>query len=165
MRPLYPVERRTDPCDMKRLEHFRMLPGKTKRSILLKYTLYQIPDTALAFLVLWILVEWAGVSPWLAGGLAILWILKDILMFPVLWHSFGGTDSTNVHSLLGEEGVVTEACDPHGYVQVRGETWKAEPEEKGRPIQKGTRIVVAGGRGLTLQITPKNARWIDRQPE
>lgn len=156
MRPLAPVERRTDPCYMKRLNHFRMLPGKTKRSILFKYTLYQIPDTALAFLVLWILVEWAGVSLRLAGGLAILWILKDILMFPLLWHSFAEADPANVHGLVGQEGVVTETCDPHGYVQVRGETWKAEPEEQGRPIQKGTRIVVAGGRGLTLQIMPKD---------
>ncbi len=145
---------------MSRLRHFRTLPGKTKRSILFKYTLYQVPDTALAFVVLWALVEWAGVPPWLAGGLACLWILKDILMFPVLWHSFAGTDSAHLHSLVGAEGVVTETCDPHGYVQVRGETWKAEPAEPGRPIQKGTRIVVAGGRGLTLQITPR-----DRRPE
>lgn len=143
-----------DPCDMVRLKHFRMLPGKTKRSILLKYTLYQIPDTALAFLVLWILVEWAGVSSALAGSLAMLWILKDILMFPLLWHSFAEEGPANAHGLVGEEGVVTEACGPQGYVQIRGETWKAEPEEQGRPIEKGTRIVVVGGRGLTLRITP-----------
>ena len=139
---------------MKRLKHFRILPGKTKRSILLKYALYQVPDTALAFLVLWILVEWAGVSPWLAVCLAVLWIVKDILMFPLLWHSFGGTDPANGYGLVGEEGVVVETCDPHGYVRVRGETWKAEPAEGGRPIAAGTRIVVTGGSGLTLRITP-----------
>lgn len=150
---------------MKRLEPFRKLPRETRRSILVKYTLYQIPDTALAFLVLWILVEWAGVSPRLAGGLALLWILKDILMFPVLWHSFGGTEASDPCSLVGAEGVVTERCDPNGYVQVRGETWKAESAEEGRPIEKGTRIVVAGERGLTLQITPKEARRSRMQPE
>lgn len=156
VRPLHPVERRTDPCGMKHLKQFRRLPEKTKRSILLKYTLYQIPDTALAFLVLWILVEWAGVSHWLAGCLAILWILKDILMFPLLWHSFGGTDAADMHGLVGAEGLVTETCDPEGYVLVRGETWKAEAAEQGHPIEKGARIVVAGGKGLTLQIMPKD---------
>ena len=141
---------------MKRLEPFRKLPRKTRRSILVKYTLYQIPDTALAFLVLWSLVEWAGVSPRLAGGLALLWILKDILMFPVLWHSFGGTDASDPRSLVGAEGIVTERCGPHGYVRVRGETWKAESEERGTAIDAGARVVVTGSQGLTLYVKPRD---------
>lgn len=141
---------------MKRLEPFRKLPRETRRSILVKYTLYQIPDTALAFLVLWILVEWAGVSPRLAGGLALLWILKDILMFPVLWHSFGGTEASDPRSLVGAEGVVTMRCDPHGYVRVRGETWKAEPDEQGTVIDAGVLIVVTGSQGLTLYVKPRD---------
>lgn len=140
---------------MKRLEPFRKLPRKTRRSILVKYTLYQIPDTALAFLVLWILVEWAGVSPRLAGGLALLWILKDILMFPVLWHSFGGTDASDPRSIVGAEGIVTERCGPRGYVRVRGETWKAEPDERGTAIDAGARVVVTGSQGLTLYVKPR----------
>ncbi len=141
---------------MKRLEPFRKLPRKTRRSILVKYTLYQIPDTALAFLVLWILVEWAGVSPRLAGSLAILWILKDILMFPVLWRSFGGTDASDPHSFVGAEGLVTKTCGPDGYVRVRGETWKAESEERGTVIDAGVRVVVTGNQGLTLYVKPKD---------
>ena len=141
---------------MKRLEPFRKLPRKTRRSILVKYTLYQIPDTALAFLVLWSLVEWAGVSPRLAGGLALLWILKDILMFPVLWHSFGGTDASDPRSLVGAEGIVTERCGPHGYVRVRGEMWKAESEERGTAIDAGARVVVTGSQGLTLYVKPRD---------
>ncbi len=144
------------PSDMKRLEPFLKLPPKTRRSILVKYTLYQIPDTALAFLVLWILVEWADVAPWIAGSLAILWILKDILMFPVLWHSFGGTDASYPLSLVGAEGIVTERCDPNGYVQVRGETWKAESDERGTVIDAGVFIVVTGSRGLTLDVKPRD---------
>lgn len=142
--------------DMRRLESFRKLPGKTKRSILAKYTLYQIPDTALAFLVLWILAAWADVPHWIAGSLAALWILKDILMFPVLWSSFGGTDASDLHSLVGAEGVVTAMCDPDGHVLVRGETWKAVSEERGRPIDTGVRVVVTGNQGLTLYVRPKD---------
>lgn len=142
--------------DMRRLESFRKLPGKTKRSILAKYTLYQIPDTALAFLVLWILAAWADVPHWIAGSLAVLWILKDILMFPVLWSSFGGTDASDLHSLVGAEGVVTAMCDPHGYVRVRGETWKAEPDEQGTVIDAGVPIVVTGSQGLTLYVKPRD---------
>ncbi|HNQ01343.1 MAG TPA: NfeD family protein [Syntrophales bacterium] len=140
---------------MKRIKDFRMLPGRTKRSVLLKYAVYQIPDTALAFLVLWILVEWAGVSLWLAFGLACLWILKDILIFPLLWHSFAEADPANVHGLVGEEGVVMETCDPQGYVRVRGETWKAASEEQGAAIDAGVRVVVTGNKGLTLYVRPK----------
>lgn len=77
-------------------------------------------------------------------------------MFPLLWHSFGGTDAADMHGLVDAEGLVTETCDPDGYVLVRGETWKAEAAEQGRPIEKGARIVVAGGKGLTLQIMPKD---------
>lgn len=141
---------------MKRLEPFRKLPRKTRRSILVKYTLYQIPDTALAFLVLWILVEWAGVSSLLAGALAILWILKDILMFPVLWHSFGETDTSDPRSPVGAAGIVTERCAPYGYVRVRGETWKAEPEGRGTVIDAGARVIVTGAQGLTLYVKPRD---------
>lgn len=139
---------------MRRLESFRQLPGKTKRSILAKYTLYQIPDTALAFLALWILAVWADVPPWIAGGLAVLWLLKDILMFPVLWRSFGGTDASDLHSLVGAEALVTKMCDPEGHVMVRGETWKAVSAERGRPIDTGVRVVVTGNQGLTLFVRP-----------
>jgi membrane-bound ClpP family serine protease len=142
---------------MKNLKQFQMLPGKSKRSIIIKYVLLQIPDTALAVVVLLILVRWANVSVWLAVCLAVLWVLKDIIMFPLLWQSFAGAALRSWHDIAGAEGVVTEKCDPHGYVLVHGERWKAESKDERGSIDKGARIVVTGNKGLTLHIKRKDA--------
>jgi len=137
------------------MKKFRTLPQKSKKAILIKYMLLQIPETAVIIIVLVILIKFSSISVWLAICLAALWIIKDIIMFPLLWPSYGGTNIKDWHSLIGKEGIVTERCDPQGYVVVHGESWKAQVQDQLSPVDKGSRIQVTGSKGLILYVKPK----------
>ncbi len=59
---------------------------------------------------------------------------------------------TGAEGMVGEAGVVVEACDPSGTVRVRGEIWKARCE-LGAAI--GEAVRVSGVEGLTLAVDPR----------
>jgi membrane protein implicated in regulation of membrane protease activity len=56
---------------------------------------------------------------------------------------------TGSEGLRGERAEVIEACDPEGWVRLRGENWKARSRE---PLRVGERVVVAAVDGLTLEV-------------
>lgn len=62
---------------------------------------------------------------------------------------------TGADTLIGEEGVVTEALDPTGQVRVRGEVWAAKLDDGATgPAAVGTSVVVWEIRGLTIVVEP-----------
>ncbi len=62
---------------------------------------------------------------------------------------------TGADKLIGEEGVVTEALDPSGYVRIHGEVWAAKLDDGAPgPVVVGTNVVVWEIRGLTLVVEP-----------
>lgn len=140
---------------MKSLMQFRMLPWKAKKAILLRYALFQTPDTVIFIIVLLILNRFINISSELFWGLIALWLLKDLITFPLLWRAYAGTISDSRYSLIGTEGVVMEKCDPRGFVLVRGELWQAEAQEEGTCIHKDELIEVTGSKGLVLLIKSK----------
>jgi membrane-bound ClpP family serine protease len=142
---------------MKSFMQFRMLPWKAKKAILIKYILFQTPDTVIFIIVLIILNRLINISFELFWSLTALWILKDAIMFPFLWYAYAGTVSENRYSLIGTEGIVMEKCDSGGVVLVRGELWQAEVTEEGTCINKGELIVVTARKGLILLIKPKKS--------
>jgi len=56
--------------------------------------------------------------------------------------------------MVGAQGIAKERLAPSGYVQVRGELWKAELMEGSPPLEKGDRVRVEGVRGLRLVVQP-----------
>ena len=56
--------------------------------------------------------------------------------------------------MVGAQGIAKERLAPSGYVQVRGELWKAELMESSPPLEKGERVRVEGVRGLRLVVQP-----------
>jgi membrane protein implicated in regulation of membrane protease activity len=118
-----------------------------------KYVLLQVPGWFLAAGLLTAGVRWWELSPRLALALFAVWILKDVLLFPLLrvaYESHGGVGGAD--ALVGARGVATVDLDSAGYVRVGPELWRAELAEGSGPIRRGARVRVRAVRGLTLEI-------------
>ena len=60
---------------------------------------------------------------------------------------------TSPESIVGSEGIVQQDLEPEGYVQVRGELWKASSTAGG--LKKGEEVIITGIDGLKLTVTRK----------
>ncbi len=125
-------------------------PGWSRRSVG-RYALFQIPDTALLILILIGLRHWLDLPAWVMWGLIVVWVAKDILMFPFVWRAYDSTASRGPHSIIGRRGVAEEQLAPTGYIRVKDELWKAEVIG-GRAIEKGGTVRIRGIRGLILLV-------------
>lgn len=100
------------------------------RTASLRYWLFQVPGWAVLYglgLYFELPMKWT----WLVIG---FWILKDLALFPFLWHAFDTRPPTQTHP----EGVAIEAIEETGYVRIEGELWKVK--NLGPPIAKGQRV-------------------------
>jgi membrane-bound serine protease (ClpP class) len=59
---------------------------------------------------------------------------------------------TGMQSLIGKTGVVVEAIDPHGQVQMAGELWSASLAENESALPVGARVQVVAISGIHLQV-------------
>ena len=139
---------------MKRFEQYRMLSKETKRRIVLRYALYQIPDMAILVLILFVVQQWIDLSLWLYIGLVSLWMVKYVLVFTFVWPAYDKPRPGDVKSLIGPEGIAEERLDPSGYIRVHGELWRAEVIGKTIPIEKGQTVLIERACGLTLLVKP-----------
>ena len=124
----------------------------------MRYAFFQLPGIALLGLCLLFLDRWPGIPRWLSWGAFTGWIIKDALLFPLLWRSYDFDREGRTNSMIGESGQVFEMLDPAGRVSVRGELWHAEPAEGFPSIETGRSVRVAGMRGLTLVVEPEEER-------
>jgi membrane protein implicated in regulation of membrane protease activity len=122
------------------------------------YLILQIPDTALAIVVLAVLHQWAGLpTPWAVALLA-LWTLKNVFGYALLRDAFAPSRATGLEALLGRAVSVVEALAPRGRVRVDGELWWAEISPATETIPPGSRVIIRGCRGLTLLVEPEASR-------
>jgi len=131
---------------------FRNLPPKAEiwRSVV-RYALSQIPDTAVLILILIALRYWLDLPAWIMWGLVVIWVVKDILMFPLVWKTYDSTAFKGPHSMIGRRGAAEEQLAPTGHIRVSDELWKAEVIG-GRVIEKGEPVRIRGIRGLILLV-------------
>lgn len=130
-------------------------PHWSKRAVI-KYTLLQIPGVFLVILVLILARRWWEYPIWLAWVTLIVWIAKDIVLFPFVWRSYDTHRPGDPHSMIGMRGKAEERLAPSGYVRVRGELWLAEVVRGGEPIEKGQKLRVKEMNGLTLIVIPES---------
>jgi membrane-bound serine protease (ClpP class) len=112
-------------------------------------------------MVLFVIRHWVNIPTWLLWSLVGLLVLKDIVMFPVVWRAYDQSRPGDANSIVGMRGTAKDRLAPSGYVQVRGELWRAEVIESGLPIEKGDRVRVMGIEGLTLLVQPEHQEHID----
>jgi membrane protein implicated in regulation of membrane protease activity len=117
-----------------------------------RYLLLQVPGwCVVAALLLWLWPA-TGRGGWLGAGLLGLWIAKDLLAYPLLRRAYESGVETGSARLIGLRGLARQPIDPRGYVEVRGELWRAELAPGEAPIAPGTPVEVRSASGLTLVI-------------
>jgi membrane protein implicated in regulation of membrane protease activity len=117
--------------------------------IVLRYLLFQLPGLVALSLILILLRLWLNIPLWSVWTVVVIWVAKDVIMFPFVWRSYDKSVA-EVHE--GAKGTAMERLSPSGYVMVRGELWRAEILNGNPPITKGETILICGSRGLTLLV-------------
>jgi membrane protein implicated in regulation of membrane protease activity len=115
------------------------------------YLVLQVPDILVAGLILYALHRWAGLPYGWAVGTFVVWIVKDIAMYPVVRGVFAPA-RTGAEAFIGARGVVMDAIAPLGYVRLDGELWRAESVQPRQAIPAGAPVVVRAVQGLTFLV-------------
>jgi membrane protein implicated in regulation of membrane protease activity len=118
-----------------------------------KYLLFQVPGWLIASIALIAAVHWEWITPPLAVAAFALWVLKDLLFYPLLRRAYE-PDRTGAERLVGERGSAEGDLTPRGYVRVRGELWRAVTDSAEQPIASGTDVEVIRAERMELTVRP-----------
>jgi membrane protein implicated in regulation of membrane protease activity len=128
--------------------------SRSGRAVFARYMVLQIPGAVVAAFVLHQLVRWEQMEPRFAWVLLGLWVLKDLLMFPVTRIAYeSGGSKQGAAGMVGALGVTQDRLEPGvpGYVRVGPELWRAELQGDA-PVPKGDTVRVSEVRDLTLHV-------------
>ena len=118
--------------------------------------MFQIPSWVLAAGCGWWLVNVLESPGWVAIGLPVAWIVKDMALFPLLRSAYEINDELPIERMVGYLGTSTERLAPRGYVFVRGELWRAETAAT-TIIEPNTRVEIIDTEGMTLKVRQHKA--------
>ncbi len=119
-----------------------------------RYLLIQVPGAVLAGLALYALHVWFGLPRRWAIVLMVVYVLKDLILYPFLRRSYEPGSHAGPELLIGQHGTAAESFDAEGYVLVRGELWKARLVDGSAGVQAQSAVRVVGADGLTLHVAP-----------
>jgi len=125
--------------------------------VYIRYGLLTLPGTIVLILVLFVVRNWVPIPIWLWVTLILLWIAKEVILFPFVWRAYDHTRSEVSHSMIGKRGITKERLAPTGYILVKGELWKAEKTVNEPPIEKNIWVRVKKIDGLKLFVVPEKA--------
>lgn len=126
--------------------------GGWSSQIVIRYSLLQLPAICLLFIGLVLVQRWVFVSDWVFWGSIIIWIAKDVILFPFTWRAYDWESADEDRTMVGAQGLTKDRLAPSGFIQIRGELWKAEVWGNGKPIEKGEMVKVREMKGLTLLV-------------
>ena len=124
------------------------------RRVVIKYTLLQLPALVFLALILHLIRVWVQMPSWLIWGMVGLWVVKDVILFPLTWRSYDQRRPGDPNSMVGLRGIVKDRLAPSGYVEVHGELWRAEVMQGAPFVETGGSVRVKEIRGLTLIVQP-----------
>ncbi len=126
-----------------------------KGRVILRYTVLQVLGLFVFVTALLFVRNWLIAFPlWLFWLLIVLWVAKDVALYPFVWKSYDTGSCREPGPPVGMSGVARERLDPSGYIEVGGELWKAEVPEGTGAVEKGRKVRVTGRTGLTLYVEP-----------
>lgn len=123
-----------------------------------RYGLLQLPGWAVVGIILLLCDNWFDLPAWSLWVIMILWIGKDIAMYPFVRIAYERMPENSAYGLIGVRGVAINRLDPVGRVQVHGELWKAELVPEVPAVEKGQKVIVRNVRGLTLLVQPDGTK-------
>jgi membrane protein implicated in regulation of membrane protease activity len=127
-------------------------PGKgIKGRTIIRYSLLQIPG-----IILIVLLALAGHYIFLlplkaAIILILLWIIKDIILFPFVWQSYTGSSPHGAEAMVGRRGIVISAENMPLRVRIGMESWQGRSS---LPLEKESPVLVIGYDGMILLVEP-----------
>ncbi len=126
----------------------------SKRKAIVRYLLIHLAELVVLAGALLVIRFFLGMPAWMMGVVVVLWVVKDVVLFPKVWRAYVGTCVDVLDELVGQQAVVTSALNPAGFVRVRGEIWRAELRDGRGSIDKGEIARVVAIRGMTLLVAP-----------
>jgi membrane protein implicated in regulation of membrane protease activity len=115
-----------------------------------KYLILQLPGAGLFIIALILIRRWVDMPAWLFWGLIVMWVGKDVVLFPLVRKAYEPQGGGN--PMIGALGVVENKLSPSGFVRIGGELWKAHVPKGNMPINRGETIRVSAIEGLTLIV-------------
>jgi membrane protein implicated in regulation of membrane protease activity len=119
---------------------------------MLRYILFQLPGIFFIIAILVSLRMMLSIPLWSVWTLIIVWIVKDVIMFPFVRHAYDKRNTDATGPLVGSQGRALERLSPTGYVKVRGELWRAELDDRRCPVDAGEEIEIIGLHRSTLRV-------------
>ncbi len=122
-----------------------------RRSPFWRYTALQVPGWVLALATGWWIHGSFDVPGWLGPAIPVIWMGKDMALYPLLRSAYDVDETPPVERLIGRRGVAVERLAPSGYVRIGGELWRARANDA-LPIAPQLAVEVVGAKGLVLSV-------------
>jgi membrane-bound ClpP family serine protease len=126
--------------------------------VIVRYALLQLPGLAAAVGILFLVRHWMDFPDYFAWIAIGLWIAKDVVLFPFVWHAYDWDNPRHTRPMIGKRGQVREKLNPSGYVQVEGELWQAQIADSSEPVAEGEWVEVVDMDGLLLIVKSAERR-------
>jgi membrane protein implicated in regulation of membrane protease activity len=122
--------------------------------IAFKYFLLQVPSLILLAAILWWARKWFGLPGSLVWLILLIWVGKDVLLFPLLWRYYDSKQLSDHFEMVGRQGIALNDLNPEGYVKINAERWKAVNSDADAAVTAGDKVYVKAVNGLTLEVGP-----------
>lgn len=131
-------------------------------STFVRYLAFQAPGTIVLGAALAAAVHYDLVAATMAGGLLLLWIVKDLALYPLLKRAYEPSGHGYPSRLVGRHARAREDLAPRGYVAVGGELWRAEVTGGDGAIAAGETVVITGAVGARLLVRRPQGADVER---
>lgn len=122
--------------------------------VVARYFLMQVPGWLAVVALLVILNAWLDLPAWIGLIVMAAWVVKDILMYPLLRRAYHDDVPGPALRLVGQVGRVERDLAPKGFVRVGNELWIGEVLPEHQPVSSGRPVRVRSIDGLTLLVEP-----------
>jgi membrane protein implicated in regulation of membrane protease activity len=117
-----------------------------------RYLLFQIPGWLIAAAILLGLSHWKLLPPWLGIVCFFAWVLKDVMLYPLLHRAYQTNVKTGSQALVGARGFAHDDLSPKGFVRVQGELWNARALPADQMIVAGTEVEIVSAERMTVFV-------------
>ena len=98
---------------------------------------------------------------WASRGFFIIWIVKDLVIFPWVRRAYTNDAKTGTEQLIGAKAVAQERLNPEGFVKINGELWKARLDPVDQSVSPKRIVKVRAANGLTLVVEAED-RYLEK---
>jgi membrane protein implicated in regulation of membrane protease activity len=136
--------------------------SRAKSSTFARYLRFQAPGVFVLAATLSAAARYDLVDAPMAGGLLLVWIAKDLAIYPLLKRAYEPSGHGYPSRLVGTLARAREDLAPRGYVVVAGELWRAEARGGDGPIRAGETVVITGAVGTRLLVRRAQGADVER---